>query len=90
MTVLEAPNCVAYHFKQKYSCIARPIMEDDPRFDVEYLKRYTLKLADKADKTKKQREIKDRIEACQTTTDLLNVVNSVISAASRTIYNDYR
>lgn len=90
MTVLEAPNCVAYHFKQKYSCIARPIMEDDPRFDVEYLKRYTLKLADKADKTKKQQEIKGRVMACKTTTDLLNVVNSVIQVAGRTAYNDYK
>lgn len=89
MKVSEAKECVAYWFKQKRHCIEGPIVSKDSRYPLEYMKRYVMSLANKANKTKTQKSICNEVQSCSTLCDLLNVVDRVIKNGDKTEFIDY-
>lgn len=89
MKVSEAKECVAFHFKQKWKCIAGPIRAEDPKYPLDKMKRYVVLQVDKAKATKTQKRIRAEVLACASLTELLNVVQRVISKGENTEFIDY-
>lgn len=89
MKVSDSKDCVAYHYKQKRHYIAGPIEAGDNRFDLEYIKKYTLHLTDLAKKTRTQRRIRAEIENSTSLTGLLSIVDRVIENGNKTEFVNY-
>lgn len=90
MTVADSPKCVAYHFREKRRIIGCAVSDKDCKFDLDYLKRYTLALANRADKTKTQRRICNEITQCTSFADLLYIVDRVILHGEHTKFMNYK
>lgn len=89
MTVVDSPKCVAYHFKKQHKLIRCAVKDPEQKFDLDYMKRYTTSLANKAAKTKTQKRICSEIKQCASLEQLLYVVDRVIHNGSKTEFINY-
>lgn len=89
MKVSEARECVAFYFKQKWNCIAGPILANDPKYPLDKMKSYVVFLADKAKHTATQKRIRAEVLACDSFDDLLRVVRRVISNGDKKEFINY-
>lgn len=89
MKVSESPICVAYHFKQKYRCIAGAINDPNCPFDEAFVKKFVLSQVDKAKKTKTQQHIREEIANSTSLKGILRIVDRVITNGDATEFVDY-
>ena len=89
MTVADSPKCVAYHFIKKHHIISGAVKDPDHKFNLDYLKRYTVSLASKANKTKTQKRICNEIIKCKSLEELLYIVDRVIYNGKHTDFINY-
>ena len=87
MRISESSDCVAYYFKLNRPRIVGPML--DHKYSFDYVKSYTLHLIDKAKITRKQQSIKNEVMESTSFSELIYIVDRVITNGDRTEFKDY-